>query len=143
MGPMNLKSIISRGYVLHVRQDSRTFQNEKYYKFHYCNNEIYNWTYKIEKLMGSENYRFFHSFTNENETNKCFEIMYETNHNLLEKMLDDVGAKLVTVTRHYIRTVGGFKYRMAKMPYPRGILFDTVHHKMLYLLKHPNLFNEK
>lgn len=141
MAPMNLKNIISRGYVLHVRQDSRTFQDERYYPF-FPSFAKYSWQYRIETFMHKEKCKYLHTYTNEDETNKCFEIMYESNHNLLEKSLDNVGAKLVTVTQQYIQTLGGFKHRTTKMPYPRGILFDTMHHKMLYLIRYPYLYDQ-
>ena len=83
MAPMNLKNIISRGYVLHVRQDSRTFQDERYYPF-FPSFAKYSWQYRIETFMHKEKCKYLHTYTNEDETNKCFEIMYESNHNLLE-----------------------------------------------------------
>jgi len=138
---MNFKEIQSRGHVIHVRSDSKVFKDQRYYSFGRCDSK-YSWKHHVERFMKSENYRFLLPYPNEDETNKCFEIMYNSNHHLLEKILKDNGAKLITITNEYTQILGGFKRRLAKMPMSRGILFDSMHHKMLYLVKHPNLFNE-
>ena len=136
---MNFKEIQSRGYVIHVRSDSRIFKDDRYRPFlgSFSN---YSWQYRLETFMHYENYRYLHTYSHEDETDKCFEIMYNTNYLLLERALDNVGAKLITITKSYMQTnVSGFRLRTAKMPYPLGILFDTMQHKMLYLVKNAHI----
>lgn len=140
MVPMNFKQILSRDRVLHVRSDSRVFKDERYYKFFDENSIKYAWRHSIKRLMDAGNYEYLDPYANENESNKCFEIMYNINYFLLEKTLDEIGAKLVTITKAYTQTLGGFKYRSAKMPMPKGILFDNLPQKMLFLIKNPNLY---
>jgi len=137
--PMNFKEIQSRGYVIHVRSDSRIFKDDRYRPFlgSFAN---YSWQYRLETFMACENYMYLHTYSHEDETDKCFEIMYNMNHLLLERALDKVGAKLITITKRYTQTnVSGFRIRTAKMPHPLGILFDTMQHKMLYLVKNAHI----
>ena len=136
--PMNFKKIQSRGYVIHVRSDSRIFKDDRYRPF-LGSFAKYSWQYRLEAFMAYENYMYLHTYSHEDETDKCFEIMYNINHLLLERALDDIGAKLITITKQYTQTLGGFRLKTAKMPYPLGILFDTMQHKMLYLVKHAHI----
>lgn len=140
MVPMNFKRILSRNYVLHVRSDSRVFKDERYYKF--CDTYItkYAWRRKIEILMDAENYKYLAPYTTEDESDKCFEIMYNTNYILLERLLSEIGAKLITITKPYTQALGGFRHKAVKMPVPKGILFDNMPQKMLFLIKNPNLY---
>jgi len=138
---MNLAEILSRGHTLKVRRDSKIFSDERYYSFgDYVGKYV--WRRNVERFVKSFGYTYLQSYISEDETDKCFETLYESNLHKVERSLKDSGAKFVTISLTYSQSLAGFRKRIAKMTIPIGILFDSMHHKMLYLLKNPNLFNE-